>query len=90
LRRSASPHISRAIIDLKLKPYAHHRQTAEGDVKGDRPVSWTLLMEPNMTLGPNLKVMREEGAMKAYIKLVSALRANDAAGRSAEAEAQER
>lgn len=52
------------------------------------PVSWTLLMKPNMTLGPNLKVMREEGAMKAYIKLVSALRANDAAGRSTEAELQ--
>ncbi len=41
-----------------------------------------------MTLGPSLKAMREQGAMKAYIKLVNALRANDAAGRSAEAELQ--
>jgi diazepam-binding inhibitor (GABA receptor modulating acyl-CoA-binding protein) len=70
LRRSASPHISQGTNDLKLKLFAHYKQSTEGDIMGDRPGFMDFVGGAKYDAWSKLKGMSEDAAMTAYIKLV--------------------
>jgi len=56
--------------DMKLKLYAHYKQSTEGDVKGARPGFMDFVGAAKYDAWAKLKGTEQEAATKAYIKLV--------------------
>ena len=56
--------------DMKLRLYAHFKQSTEGDVAGDKPGFTDFVGRAKYDAWAKLKGMTNDDAMKAYIKLV--------------------
>lgn len=56
--------------DMKLRLYAHFKQSTEGDVAGDRPGFTDFVGRAKYDAWAKLKGTSNDDAMKAYIKLV--------------------
>ncbi len=56
--------------DMKLRLYAHFKQSTEGDVAGDKPGFTDFVGRAKYDAWAKLKGMSNDDAMKAYIKLV--------------------
>lgn len=56
--------------DMKLRLYAHFKQSTEGDVAGDKPGFTDFVGRAKYDAWAKLKGMSSDDAMKAYIKLV--------------------
>lgn len=56
--------------DLKLRLYAHYKQSTEGDVQGEKPGFTDFVNRAKYEAWAKLRGTSSEDAMKAYIKLV--------------------
>ncbi len=56
--------------DMKLRLYAHFKQSTEGDVAGDKPGFTDFVGRAKYDAWAKLKGTSSDDAMKAYIKLV--------------------
>jgi len=56
--------------DMKLRLYAHFKQSTEGDVAGDKPGFTDFVGRAKYDAWAKLKGTSNDDAMKAYIKLV--------------------
>ena len=56
--------------DMKLRLYAHFKQSTDGDVVGDKPGFTDFVGRAKYDAWAKLKGMSKDAAMTAYIKLV--------------------
>ena len=56
--------------DLKLRLYAHFKQSTDGDVSGDKPGFTDFVGRAKYDAWAKLKGISKDDAMTAYIKLV--------------------
>ena len=56
--------------DMKLRLYAHFKQSTEGDVTGDKPGFTDFVGRAKYDAWAKLKGISKDAAMTAYIKLV--------------------
>lgn len=56
--------------DLKLRLYAHYKQSTEGDVQGEKPGFTDFVNRAKYEAWAKLRGTSSEDAMKAYINLV--------------------
>ena len=56
--------------DMKLRLYAHFKQSTEGDVTGDKPGFTDFVGRAKYDARAKLKGVSKDAAMTAYIKLV--------------------
>ncbi|MEI6737980.1 MAG: acyl-CoA-binding protein [Pseudomonadota bacterium] len=56
--------------DMKLRLYAHFKQSTDGDVSGDKPGFTDFVGRAKFDAWTKIKGMSKEDAQKAYIKLV--------------------
>ena len=56
--------------DMKLRLYAHFKQSTDGDVAGDKPGFTDFVGRAKYDAWAKLKGMSNDDAMTAYIKLV--------------------
>ena len=56
--------------DMKLRLYAHFKQSTDGDVTGDKPGFTDFVGRAKFDAWAKLKGMSTDDAMTAYIKLV--------------------
>jgi acyl-CoA-binding protein len=61
---------SDTVNDMKLRLYAHFKQSTEGDVAGDKPGFTDFVGRAKYDAWAKLKGTSSDDAMKAYIKLV--------------------
>lgn len=63
--------------DTLLELYAYFKQATEGDVTGDKPGAFNFVARAKYEAWEARKGMKREVAMKAYVKLVNHLKAQD-------------
>ncbi len=56
--------------DMKLRLYAHFKQSTDGDVAGDKPGFTDFVGRAKYDAWAKLKGMSKDDAMTAYVKLV--------------------
>jgi carboxylesterase len=63
--------------DTLLEIYSYYKQSTEGDVSGDKPGMFDFVARAKYDAWEARKGLSKEAAMKAYVKLVNHLKAQE-------------